>query len=101
MIGGIAAYTALLGSAMGDVGHRSIISWQVLPACAPARHSGTVRRKPSYSMPLRPTISYALKELEAETVLLHYSGYGYAPRGAPFWLVEGLEHWKKFRARHR
>ena len=42
-----------------------------------------------------------LRELEAETVLLHYSGYGYAPRGAPFWLVERLERWKKLRAHHR
>jgi hypothetical protein len=28
-------------------------------------------------------------------VLLHYVGYGYAKRGCPVWLVEGLEHWKK------
>jgi hypothetical protein len=28
-------------------------------------------------------------------VLLHYSGYGYAKRGNPTWLVEGLEGWKQ------
>ena len=28
------------------------------------------------------------------TVLLHYVGYGYAPRGCPFWLVDALERWK-------
>jgi hypothetical protein len=27
-------------------------------------------------------------------VLLHYVGHGYARRGCPFWLVEGLEQWK-------
>lgn len=27
-------------------------------------------------------------------VLLHYVGHGYARRGCPFWLVEGLEHWR-------
>jgi hypothetical protein len=27
-------------------------------------------------------------------VLLHYVGYGYAKRGCPVWLVDGLEHWK-------
>jgi hypothetical protein len=35
---------------------------------------------------------------EAQTrtiVLLHYVGYGYAKRGCPFWLVEGLECWKR------
>ena len=28
-------------------------------------------------------------------VLLHYVGYGYARRGCPSWLVEGLECWRK------
>jgi hypothetical protein len=28
------------------------------------------------------------------TVLLHYVGYGYAKRGAPVWLVKGLERWR-------
>ncbi|AKG23971.1 hypothetical protein [Calothrix sp. 336/3] len=27
-------------------------------------------------------------------VILHYVGYGYAQRGCPVWLVEGLELWK-------
>jgi hypothetical protein len=27
-------------------------------------------------------------------VLLHYVGYGYARRGAPVWLVDGLERWR-------
>jgi hypothetical protein len=29
------------------------------------------------------------------TVLLHYVGYGYAKRGCPVWLVEGLERWRE------
>ena len=28
-----------------------------------------------------------------KTILLHYVGYGYAKRGCPFWLAEGLEDW--------
>jgi len=28
------------------------------------------------------------------SVLLHYVGYGYAKRGCPIWLVEGLKYWK-------
>ncbi|HEY9602152.1 MAG TPA: glycosyltransferase family 1 protein [Allocoleopsis sp.] len=28
-------------------------------------------------------------------VLLHYVGYGYAKRGCPIWLVQGLERWRK------
>ncbi|MFM5998459.1 MAG: glycosyltransferase family 1 protein [Dolichospermum sp.] len=27
-------------------------------------------------------------------VLLHYVGYGYAKRGCPIWLVDGLQRWK-------
>ena len=28
------------------------------------------------------------------TILLHYVGYGYAKRGCPFWLVDGLRRWQ-------
>lgn len=31
---------------------------------------------------------------DAETVLLHYAGYGYHRRGCPAWLVEGLARWR-------
>jgi hypothetical protein len=31
----------------------------------------------------------------APVVLLHYSNYGYARRGCPWWLVRGLERWKR------
>lgn len=29
------------------------------------------------------------------SVLLHYVGYGYAKRGAPLWLIKGLENWQR------
>ncbi len=35
-----------------------------------------------------------LSSLPTATVLLHYVGYGYATRGCPFWLVDGLQRWK-------
>ncbi|PSR17671.1 hypothetical protein C8255_11455 [filamentous cyanobacterium CCP3] len=36
-----------------------------------------------------------LAEIYSETpILLHYVGYGYAKRGYPNWLVEGLTNWK-------
>lgn len=34
------------------------------------------------------------------TVLLHYVGYGYAQRGCPFWLVDGLQHWRTASSNH-
>ena len=30
----------------------------------------------------------------SDSVLLHYVGYGYARRGAPLWLINGLENWR-------
>ena len=39
----------------------------------------------------------ALARAEAPAVLLHYSGYGYAKRGAPVWLVRSvIEHRRRF-----
>lgn len=32
--------------------------------------------------------------LNPDIILLHYVGHGYARRGCPVWLVEGLEQWK-------
>jgi hypothetical protein len=36
----------------------------------------------------------ALAEDFCAPVLLHYVGYGYAKRGCPSWLVQGLQQWK-------
>lgn len=36
-----------------------------------------------------------LLDLDCCLVHLHYVGYGYAKRGAPFWLFRALELWKK------
>ena len=35
------------------------------------------------------------------TVFLHYVGYGYAKRGCPVWLVEGLERWRRAASNRR
>lgn len=35
------------------------------------------------------------------SVLLHYVGYGYAKRGCPFWLIRGLNQWKRERPNRR
>jgi hypothetical protein len=41
------------------------------------------------------SLARALSEAGADAVVLHYSGYGYARRGAPFWLLQGLTRWKR------
>ncbi|MBD2093917.1 glycosyltransferase family 1 protein [Trichocoleus sp. FACHB-591] len=40
-------------------------------------------------------LSRSLSTSCSSTVLLHYVGYGYAKRGCPLWLAEGLKRWKK------
>jgi hypothetical protein len=41
------------------------------------------------------TVAGLRREIEdAETVLLHYAGYGYHRRGCPAWLAEGLADWR-------
>ena len=36
----------------------------------------------------------ALSRSGVNILVLHYVGYGYARRGAPVWLVQGLRRWK-------
>jgi hypothetical protein len=40
------------------------------------------------------TLCKQLSDISPEIVLLHYAGYGYAQRGCPTWLIQGLEQWK-------
>jgi hypothetical protein len=43
--------------------------------------------------------SNALQKLlanhQSSTLVLHYVGYGYAKRGCPSWLIDGIQAWKK------
>jgi hypothetical protein len=102
MIGGIADYVAILGRAMTEREIRQ--QYLVVSHGAPA-HRKSIRARFPQAFVLDSTTSNALvrglRDLEAETVLLHYSGYGYAPRGAPFGLVARLERWKELRTHHR
>jgi hypothetical protein len=41
------------------------------------------------------TLTAALEAAEADTVLLHFVGYGYAHWGLCFWLLQGLRRWKR------
>lgn len=64
---------------------------------------------PVYQLSLRT--SHALAQLlmqgecqrqtKALTVLLQYSGYGYAKRGWPLWLLQGLKQWKQSGLSHQ
>ncbi len=45
--------------------------------------------------PTKEEILKKLEELGSRSVLLHFSGYGYARWGLCYWLVESLSAWKK------
>jgi hypothetical protein len=38
-------------------------------------------------------------EIEAATVVLHVAGYGYQKRGVPFWLLNGMQEWRRIQPR--
>ncbi len=42
-----------------------------------------------------------LATLPTNLILLHYVGYGYAKRGCPLWLIEGLERWRRAQTNRR
>jgi hypothetical protein len=43
----------------------------------------------------------ALEQTGCDTVLLHYVGYAYQPKGIPLWLPGAIEQWKRGDARRR
>jgi hypothetical protein len=40
-------------------------------------------------------LCHALEKYKPQCIILHYVGYAYSTRGCPFWLVNGIEQWKK------
>lgn len=43
----------------------------------------------------------ALEALNVQTAVLHYSGYGYHPKGCPVWLPQALGRWKAVNSQRR
>ena len=92
-LSGIGDYATLLARellAYHGVGTRFVVgdpAWKPDPASTDT------------SFPATAVAAHSARALRAAlggpgTVLLHYVGYGYATRGCPFWLVDGLEHWR-------
>jgi hypothetical protein len=44
---------------------------------------------------LATQLSLLCRETNAKAIILHVSGYGYQPRGAPIWLLTGIRAWKR------
>jgi hypothetical protein len=50
---------------------------------------------------LSKQLTEVCRETEAKAVLLHVSGYGYQKRGVPFWLLRGIQEWRRVQPRTR
>lgn len=106
---GVADYATLLAAALreqagiatrwlvGDPGDRALDAGE--------RHDGPAIRLESRSP---EQVAAALRAICGNgdgaarcTVLLHYANYGYASRGCPRWLIEGLGRWKTSNPRAR
>jgi len=102
MIGGVADYAAILGKAFTQ---RALeLSYVVASKSGWEQREGILQQFPRtvvLDALASDDLLRGLDELQAETLFLQYSGYGYAKRGAPFWLVEGLDRWKNLRAHNR
>jgi hypothetical protein len=97
--GGIADYAAILGGALNERG----IQQHYLIAGHGSDRSARAHSPDITVLNLRraETLLCNLRDLKSHRVLLQYSGYGYEPRGAPVWLVRGLERWTALSASHR
>lgn len=74
--------------------------WRGSPASSPIHATAIPARRAA-------ALSDALDELARQAggegpcpLLIHYSNYGYHPRGCPRWLVDGLDRWQRSNGGH-
>lgn len=90
-VGGVGDYALVLARGLRDRG------WQTTFIAAREEGDRRLEAHDVLGLPAGDRASALVETLEragADTVLLHYSGYGYAERGAPLWLPNGLTRWK-------
>lgn len=99
-IDGIRDYAGRLAGRLAALGTRSVLVAPAANSTRTEQATGFVAQQP---IPQRDgrALERTLADLDVEIVLLHASGYGYADRGAPFWLADGLRRWKQGRSRRR
>jgi len=106
---GVADYATLLAAALRE--QAGIVSRWLVGDPGDRAHDGSERRgEPAMRLESRAPaqVAAALRALcgggdgaARHTVLLHYANYGYASRGCPRWLIDGLRRWKAGDARAR
>jgi hypothetical protein len=93
---GVADYAFALSRAFRIYGIDSIFLAAAPSAEERAGEDGwdTVSLPKRQARSLAETIKSAADSTKVAAVLLHMSGYGYAKRGAPAWLLQGLRRWQ-------
>lgn len=103
MSGGVADYVALLGREL--VRHGFVQRYVVTGAANGRRPTARLFAGRDdvrlLTSPCAAELAATLVDLRPAAVLLHYSGYGFARRGAPLWLVRGLRTWKRVQPQAR
>jgi hypothetical protein len=92
-IGGVEDYSSLLALQMQQYyqvqSHFIISNSQWIPSNKDTSQVVVITARNAKSLLIN------LENSKIKTVLLHYVGYGYAKRGSPNWLINGLAEWKK------
>ncbi|SNT36795.1 hypothetical protein [Tropicimonas sediminicola] len=84
---GVGDYSAGLAAALGNLGTGvTTLVANENPISQPGRSLHGARSSRA--------LCDALRDTGARVAIVHFSGYGYAPRGLCHWLVEGLRGWK-------
>jgi Glycosyltransferase Family 4 len=93
-VGGVGDYALLLADELGRLGLETTF---VVPEPQHQMQLEHPRDLPEVSavLPRPDALAQRLQVLRPDVVLLHYSGYGFAKRGAPLWLARGLRRWKR------
>jgi hypothetical protein len=94
LVNGLGDYAAILAQELAKLGvHSRFVVAGMPPASGVSFEVGECQVQVVREQQAE-TLTAALEAAEADTVLLHFVGYGYAHWGLCFWLVEGIQKWK-------
>ena len=101
LINGLGDYGAILAQELARRGVRSRFVVAGMPPATDVRFNVGDGQIQVVWRQQAEALAEALETAGADTVLLHFVGYGYAYRGLCFWLVKGLQQWKSKAAGRR
>lgn len=96
---GVADYATVLASALAAEGIES--NFLCCDPLVGSDNLGAGVRAATVRSRSADDLCMALRNFAGQTLLLHFVNYGYAARGCPFWLIEGLKAWKRVEPRSR